>query len=175
MCALVGPIWRPVPSAGLVCWVSWRSCGGGSVWKMRIWPSRCPLEETSPPCCNSRTTARCVMSPQAMFLPHFTRFRGKILLMDNLTGKLIFRHNISLNDLFLWIYFTFILIQDEKGVHNEAIAPHVIFNITSSLENILLQSIILRDANFSYSCILKQHIFCFTVLTLCRYKITKML
>lgn len=25
-----GRIWRRVPSAGLVCWASWRSCGGGS-------------------------------------------------------------------------------------------------------------------------------------------------
>lgn len=31
MFALAEPIWRRVPSAGLVCWVSWRSCGGGSV------------------------------------------------------------------------------------------------------------------------------------------------
>lgn len=74
MCALAEPIWRRVPSAGPVCWVSWRSCGGGSVWRTRIWPSRCPSEETFPPCCNSRTTARCVPSPQATSLPRFTRF-----------------------------------------------------------------------------------------------------
>lgn len=60
VCALAEPTWRRAPSAGLVCWVSWRSCGGGSVWRTRIWPSRCPSEETSPPCCSSRTTARCV-------------------------------------------------------------------------------------------------------------------
>lgn len=71
---LAEPIWRQVLSAGLVCWASWRSCGGGSAWRMRSWPSRCPSEATSPPCCNSRTTARCVLSPQAMFRPHFTWF-----------------------------------------------------------------------------------------------------
>lgn len=31
MFALAEPIWRRVLSAGLVCWASWRSCGGGSV------------------------------------------------------------------------------------------------------------------------------------------------
>lgn len=77
MCALAEPIWRRALSAGLVCWVSWRSCGDGSAWKTRTWPSRCPLEETSPPCCNSRTTARWVLSPQATLSPHFTRFRTK--------------------------------------------------------------------------------------------------
>ena len=73
-CMLAEPIWRQVPSAGLVCWASWRSCGGGSAWRMRSWPSRCPSEAMSPPCCNSRTTARCVLLPQAMFPLCFTRF-----------------------------------------------------------------------------------------------------
>lgn len=68
------PIWRQVPSAGPVCWASWRSCGDGSAWRMRIWPSKCLLGEMCPPFCNSRTTAWWVLLPQEVSLPGCTTF-----------------------------------------------------------------------------------------------------
>lgn len=69
-CVLAEPIWRRVLSAGLVCWASWRSCGGGSAWRTRSWPSRCQSEGTSPPCCSSKTTARYVLWPRAHYYIH---------------------------------------------------------------------------------------------------------
>lgn len=63
-----GPTWRRVQSDGPVYWAFWRSCGGGSAPRMRSWPSRCPWVETSPLCCSSRTTARCVLQVSLSYL-----------------------------------------------------------------------------------------------------------